>query len=245
MSRAKYKVYDPETDTLKFINDSESNLLAQLNEADEVRFERMLREYIGSVESKMECLNRLDEITTFLSNHIRAFDSERRMVYFLDRPKALKKIIVFLEELRIKYSKKDGGISTNDVVSDRKIFIEDELIPEISKELAPFFLNPNNLEKVLSGTNEPLEKLVFKKDSKMLVGTFTTLKNCQIVKNPVSEIVSWLVARFQSTLKGKATDLEPASVKSYLAKNENPSANRIINIETLAKKWSRGSTNRR
>ncbi|HTF19409.1 MAG TPA: hypothetical protein VK658_15130 [Chryseolinea sp.] len=237
MAKNKFKVYDPETDGLKFINEREIELFQLLHDSSEVRFVRILQEHFDKFENKLECLDRLDEITSYLSKRIRAFQSDRKANYFLTRPRALEIIIDILETSRIQNSSKTA-------VVDRKIFIEDQLIPAIAKGLGPHFKNPMNLEKVLSGSDQKFEKLIFKKDAKMLVGTFTTLKNCQILKNPIAEIVEWLVYRFQSTYRGRAVNLKPGSVKNYLEKNNNPSSNPIIAIEDLSRNWSKETANR-
>lgn len=101
MTKASYLVYDPKTDTLD-LNDAEHALIDALTKSPEIKYKRIITEYLNTSANKVEAFNRLDEITTFYYNSIRYFEGNRIIVPFLTHPESLVKVVEILEDSRDK-----------------------------------------------------------------------------------------------------------------------------------------------
>jgi hypothetical protein len=99
IKKDKYLVYDPKTDTLD-LDDNELNLIDELVNSPEIRYERLLTEYFDKSVDKSTSFERLDEITLCYYNFIKSYQAKRVPVPFLTSPQSLEKIIEILEEKR-------------------------------------------------------------------------------------------------------------------------------------------------
>lgn len=98
MNKEKFRVYDPKTDTLD-LNDSEHQLIDLLSMSPEIKYRRIISDYLNAAANKVEVFNRLDEITSFYYTKIK-YSADRVIVPFLAYPDALLKLIEILEGLR-------------------------------------------------------------------------------------------------------------------------------------------------
>lgn len=108
MNKEKFLVYDPKTDTLN-LNDSEHQLIDLLSKSPEIKYRRIISEYLSAATNRVELFIRLDEITSFYYTKIKY--SSDVIVPFLTYPEGLLKLIEVLEELRDEILKNPTDLS--------------------------------------------------------------------------------------------------------------------------------------